>query len=249
MHFSFNSTQGRRPHHEDRASYFSLPEAKVFCIFDGHGGEGTAQYLQDHVMKAFVDAMQRQGRVNAIKQMQDVIKFCIFTLSTETSKFSSGSTLSMVVIPSEDLGGEGIYTVVIGDSPIWCFECYPDVELWNYGTTHNLKENAVELLAARERGGVDFSGTFYANRIFNPNGDALALGRALGDADFGKIISKEPEIDHFPTPKRILLMSDGLIEYPDFLPINDKALTATMLTDAAYKAGSRDNLTAFVISP
>ena len=128
------------------------------------------------------------------------------SLIRSTEGVNSGSTASLVYLAEDG----GLHCAVIGDSPIiLVYEKSHDIS-----PCHNLS-NIFERTAAKDRGGfvAKIGNHYYVGDSCNGN-TALQMGRALGDADFGEVVSKEFD---FYSPQTeglvgIVICSDGLLD-------------------------------------
>lgn len=194
------SERGMRDYNEDRSNVNVSMEGALIAVFDGHGGDETAELASNKAAEFFIDAMDVYGEGTNPK---DALEETVARLAKLTGNHRSGSTASLVFIPTE---GEMAYTAVLGDSPILIGN---DTDLW-VGPDHNVRTNPAEADAVQERGGFISGG--YAMEHFSGNG--LQMGRALGDRSLARILSTKPEINEVPITKGgfVLVATDGVFD-------------------------------------
>lgn len=253
MNNSFVSTaseQGKRSENEDRF-LAALIESDRFgtiwllAVIDGHLGSDTADALYRHLQAEFYNGLCiSKGDIK--KALQEAFN----SLNARTEQDTSGSTLSIAAISENE---EKAYIAILGDSPV--IGIAGGEEPLFISPEHNAGTNKEEREAVIARGGE--RGLVYKKHIFAPGARyGLQVTRAFGNAAFGNIISKEPEIfvlDLLPESV-FLLATDGIWkdrskrtdEVFDLLKKIYAGCTARELVWKAVSEYSSDNTTAII---
>jgi serine/threonine protein phosphatase PrpC len=168
-------------------------------------------------------------------------------LCQHTEKFLSGTTLSIALVLEEQ---DEAVIAVLGDSPIVVIDQSERVHI---SPEHNVGANLTERQAAVGRGGM-----YQDGYILNEHGRGLQLSRALGDANFDGILSREPDIYTIKGPRWVLVGTDGLLDPAHYntaalatglAALRSKNVTARGIVDWAMARGLKDNATAVLWNP
>ncbi len=200
------SRQGLRDHQEDRFVQKWTGTGWLLAVFDGHGGEVTAEQASQALVSLFEAQLKDHAR-----DIPDTLPAVISSLHKVTEGHRSGSTASIVFIP-QDL--QTVHLSVLGDSPIALLDAQGDVHI---GPEHNVRTNLIERAAAMERGGVYQAG--YLGDHERP-GIGLQVSRSLGDFELNRVLNREPEIQSVAMGGKgiVLIGSDGLLIAGDEVP-------------------------------
>ena len=204
-------------------------------VFDGHGDTVCAEYCA--------------LKMPAILTMDSDIQEALATLNSVTRTMHSGSTASIVFIPTE---GDFVRIAVIGDSPVIVKR--KDGSLWQ-SPEHNVRSNQTEAAAARERGGIIMGGYMYAE--YSSIASGLQMTRALGDAELDSVLLRTPEVfTHELGPDSfVLVCTDGMIDpahentedaINNIVSMVNDGADAQGLVDYALGIHTGDNVTAIL---
>jgi serine/threonine protein phosphatase PrpC len=189
------TAQGDRMYQEDRHFWTELPSGLLIAVMDGHAGSKVAEFCQEQIGPLADSAFaEHQEAKEAISQI-------VSCLAASTEEYFDGSTISIAYIPN---GSRLVVIAILGDSPVIVCDKAGKIHV---SPEHNAGSNVEERNAAMLRGGRYTSGY-----IRNGSGQGIQLSRSLGDRDWGKILSREPEIYEIAWPEWVLVCSDGLID-------------------------------------
>lgn len=239
---SYATTQGPRPHQEDR--YFfetvppSLPTGFLMAVMDGHGGSETANVCEKEIGPAFSSVF------NQALDPKILLRSLVSILVDKTSALRSGSTLSVAWVMEDR---EEVAVAVLGDSPIIVIDKQGKI---NLSPDHNVRTNAIERKRAVERG------AYYDGRyIYNRSGRGLEMSRALGDIGLNNILSRDPEIYTVNEPLWVIIGSDGIFdpEHESLIAFAEKLVrqlqmgsSATNVMQWVKSRGLEDNATVLI---
>jgi serine/threonine protein phosphatase PrpC len=219
------------------------PNKLLFCLFDGHGGEKVADYLQKNfpiIMKSYIceEEDEEINFENLFKEIDQEFK--------NSKYYRMGSTATIIYITQDILINEKkLYCINIGDTK--CILTHPKGS--RKLTYDDLVSDEIE-----------------NNRIINGGGyikngrvcGQLMISRAFGDwqsKPYGVICTPHvTKIDINDDHKFIIMASDGVWDVLDDLDVyklsltaeNSKSLCNDIIRDALDK-DSTDNLSCFVI--
>lgn len=169
------------------------------AVLDGHG---ESEETITHCLKRLPSLLKNIVPKNSERHVRKAFS----TLFDETAAFKDGCTLSLAVL--FDNGNAVVAS--LGDSPV----------VWGYA---NAKGTSVSLLPshdvyanARERQRLRKLGdTLRRGYVKNPQGNMLAVSRALGNKSFRGLISGEPEVTSIVIPPGgyLMLATDGFLDF------------------------------------
>jgi len=197
----------RRPTMEDRIciSKFSY-KTKTFFIFlllDGHGGAQVADFASQH----FPAIMSREVVRQHGHHIRQVIKQTFVEVNRLVSHFPSGSTASLLLAIEDKKKATqrpDVWVANVGDSTIFGLDHMSGAR--KLSVDHNVKMKSEQDRILREG-----SLTIVEGYVCTPMGHMLAVTRALGDADFGPVVTAEPHIVHVKHAYPVfVLASDGI---------------------------------------
>jgi len=208
---------GARNMQEDR--YLSEPvdvpevpngRGQLLAVMDGHSRNGdSGQEIVDQVKNALVESFKK-NLVEAKGYAEHALRMTVSNMAALTSERISGTTLSMVYVSRED---QKAYYAIVGDSPV--FFVKKDGSMF-MPPTHNLEDfdNNPEvkriqgLFLRKEEGMIEQAGIFIEN-----GRKSIKVPRALGNRDFGRIISKLPYVGSIELGdvRTVGLATDGII--------------------------------------
>lgn len=231
-------TIGRRPSMEDIMriiEHFPNEGSITFCLFDGHGGREAAEYASQHLPQHIQEFLENSPNMKKIFEASFL----------ETQKYMTGQfyyvgTTAVVAIIHENF----LYVGSVGDSR--CILCHDGSAI---RMTIDHKPNLPEEEAFIKKKG----GYVYDNRV----GGQLAVSRALGDGFLGEILNSNPtfkQVELTPLDTFMILACDGVWdvisdqEACDLVSTDIDPLSAAIkLRDAAYNAGSTDNISVMIV--
>lgn len=241
MKISIATEQGSRRYQEDRTViHYPSHELLLLATVDGHGGDETAQYVQDNLATAW-DALG-----NA--KVEDKLASVVQTLEQATSNNHSGAALSIVVINKEFAKA---YVAILGDAPVIIQDKDGNISV---SPEHNVRSNLSEREAVTKSGGFYKDGYVFARY----GGNGLQMSRALGDASLDSILNRHPEIYTVPlnSSSFVLLGTDGLFDpshtegtanVDAVVALVKKGKDAKTLVDRALALPTGDNVSAILV--
>jgi protein phosphatase 1L len=249
LKYGVATEQNRRDHQEDRhRCAISIRDnkhrnvGKFFGVYDGHGGSKTSSFLAEHLHYTFSRRLRRDNNI------AKALNGAFLSIDWQAIKYySDGSTAVAAYLDNET---NILHYAWAGDSRL---------VVHNGPATKDHKPNDPQEKERIEKAGgkVEFYGV--------PRVNGLAVARAIGDksakkAGKGQVIAT-PEYDQYqltPANEFMILASDGIwdkVSNEDAISLVKAALkqgcssktAASILKDAAIKAGSGDNITAMVV--
>lgn len=239
------SEKGERYYQEDRCVVETLRlddlRLQMLAIMDGHSGSEVAELIKDILPRIVEDSFLQTG-TNIPRLLQNTIN----TINQHTRYDHSGSTLSIVVIPSDE---RKAYVAVLGDSPVIILDQNGRVVT---SPDHNIRTNLEERNEAIKKGATTNGRYIYDQKT----GDGLQMSRALGDVSMDSILNRNPEIyevilneDSF-----VIVATDGVFDPAHdtesdicrVIEMVDKGAEAKDLVKDALERQTGDNATAIV---
>lgn len=196
MIYSYHSLhKGRRSYMEDYLYIFKNNDINFTSIFDGHGGNNCALFLQKNIYKYFITEYKKYYKL--YKSIYNTYK----NLNNNFLKLKlrSGSTCNTLIINKKD---KKFYLANIGDSR--CIAYYINNKIRQISRDH--KPNL-----AKEKSFIKKKGGFVKDNRVNGK---LAMSRSMGDKDLSKYLNYEPEIFYgsLQKIKYFVQASDGLFD-------------------------------------
>lgn len=190
--------RGPRSHQEDRfvEKLFpaSHPRSALLAVMDGHGGDWVSIFCARELWNLFRSCRETKPEAK-IKHL-----FALADWHTNATT-DVGSTLSVAWIRQNRCNE--VVVGVLGDSPVIVVDCQGNVVV---SPEHNVK-NPAERDALLGRGG--FCDEHYH---YHSHGRGLQLTRALGDAEFGELVSRVPEVYTVKDPLYVIVATDGIFD-------------------------------------
>jgi len=231
----------------------------LMSVMDGHGSDTEVDGKKMHSVDIVRDNLENDF-LNAMKKNNGDVKAALNqTIADLDGKMKEvkkgGTTISIVYVPSSK---EKAYVAVLGDSPVIIKDKEGDLFV---SEDHNV-DNPAEKELARQRGAefVTRGGHPYMVPKDNPNVAPIMLTRALGDENFGKVISKVPDIYEIGLGREsfIVLGSDGIwapnrygehqLQLRDITGVIEVGLEAKDLVESIVDdIGGTDNVTAVLL--
>lgn len=251
--FTTATAKGLRPYQEDRFVTHVTNEGVLLAVFDGHGGESTAEFCHK--------ALDETWDFFAGDEPEVRLKRTVAKLNDFTQFNHDGSTASLVFIPE---GAAKAFVAVLGDSPVVIGgkKAIVPVEgqepttalYFTVSPEHNVRTNQKEADAVKDRGGIVSHG--YA--MVDIYGYGLQMARALGDSGLAQILSREPETysENLDTSSFVLVATDGVFDpghadteaaVADVVALIDKGGDAQAIVDRAVRLRTGDNATAILV--
>lgn len=219
----------------------------LFAVFDGHGGNQTAQFLKEELAGELAkillefnpEELTDEGIWNALK--------LVFVRLNDRFKENSGSTATALMI----LDGKA-WVANVGDSRT--------ILVKNGGITVALSEDA-KPSTERFKKGIEKRGGYVLNKQIIQGAWGLAVARAVGDHVFGRSVSTRAKITVIPLSEigedsHFVLACDGIFDVASSKQIGaavheNRKVSAEVLArnivNSAYSAGSQDNLSIMII--
>lgn len=238
--------KGARPYQEDRSLIDISNDGLLLAVFDGHGGESTAEFCRANLLLAFNAVADDPTMPTIPNKVRGIFNY----LALATNDLREGTTASIVFIPSSL---DRAFVGVLGDSPVIIKN--KDNEYW-HAPEHNVRSNPAEVARVKAAGG-----TVYGGYAFAPGGglsaSGLQLSRTLGDSNFSAILSRDPEIFEIELGKDsfVLVGSDGLFDpshgsddaASSIVQLVEKGSDAKVLVQYALGIPTQDNVTAILV--
>ncbi|XP_065137777.1 protein phosphatase, Mg2+/Mn2+ dependent, 1Lb [Paramisgurnus dabryanus] len=253
------SIQGKRDHMEDRfhilTDTINRSHPDIFGIFDGHGGEAAAEYVQTHLPAVLSKQLQQYERQkeNTLLNHQSILKQHILNMDKElveklSASYDEAGTTCLVALLSE----KQLTVANVGDSrAVLCDKEGNAISLSHDHKPYQLKERK----RIKKAGGfISFNGSWRVQGI-------LAMSRSLGDYPFKKLnmLIPDPDVLTFDLdklqPQFIILASDGLWdtfsneEAVHFIKerLNEPHFGAKSIVLQSFYRGCPDNITVMVV--
>lgn len=241
------TAKGARGYQEDRSFTYESEIGTILAVFDGHSGEQTAEWLHVNLLPILLEELSTHllREILSPLEIKAALSRAFKKADKATHNNHAGSTATVVVITPDQ---SEAFIAVLGDSPVIARD---SSGIRHVAPEHNVRTNRAEREAAEDRGGIYGGG--YICRGFS--GPGLQMGRAFGDANLGRIISKEPEIYGMPLGEWLLVCSDGVTDpghsemaeaVNKIEALVDAGATAQNLVDRAVKIPTEDNATAIL---
>ena len=239
-----NPNRGFRDYMEDKSRVVQNingdPNSHLFCLFDGHGGAGVSQYLQDNFHKYFKDILPLSNPQENFKELFRTIDNKIKDLNL----LNMGSTCCMIYITQEN-NKKILYSANIGDtrSVLLSNNDYKRLSYDHRATDSNEYSRIIK------NGGIVFAGRVYGS---------LMLSRAFGDWELKSYgVISEPHVTKInisELDKYVIIASDGIWDVLDDGDVydisrnyeNSKDL-CNAIVEKAIDKGSMDNISCFII--
>jgi len=194
---------------EDRLMIANFPfgEKKHFYLFvlcDGHGGSQTCDYIIDHICPYLQKHLLRTKGT----RIREVLKVTFYDLHHHTKKYTSGSTLSVILMIHKKLSNKiEIWCANVGDSTVYGIiekESCDKAMVRKISIDHNL-----DLLKEKQRV-IDQGFQIHEGYIVDQKGMGVNLTRAIGDHNFEPAVVSTPEIRKLNSKySTIVMASDG----------------------------------------
>ncbi|KAI9918872.1 hypothetical protein PsorP6_011739 [Peronosclerospora sorghi] len=249
VHYRYGVSQmkGRRPYMEDRhtalADLNGDPKQSFYGIFDGHGGDGAANYC----VQAMCQNVIREPSIT--KEPLEALKNGFLRTDQEylqiaNRKNSEDGTTAVVLLAQ----GDEMFVAHTGDSRALLVHRSGKVSVL---TSDHKPNRPDERRRIQELGGsVVFWGVWRVEGI-------LAVSRAIGDRMLKPYVVAEPEVKKFTrteADRYVVLASDGVwdtVSNDDVADLvlkhEDPQAAAQSIMEEAYARGSMDNICAMVI--
>lgn len=196
----------RRPSMEDRICISKFTHKTktyfLFLLLDGHGGTAVADFASQH----FPDLLSREVVRQNGHNLRRILKNTFLEVDRLVSHLSAGSTASLLLAVEDQRHPQRrpeVWIANVGDSTIFGLH---EAGARKLSVDHNVKVQS-EHDRVLQTGTV----TILDGYLCTPQGHMLAVTRALGDADFGPVVTAEPYIAHVKHPYPVFaLASDGI---------------------------------------
>lgn len=179
--------------------FAGVQTAALFCVFDGHGGEGAAEFAKYYLPKSLERAMLDKSR----RPIQEKIAECYLETDKEIGKMeisSNGTTVVTALVFVEN-SRRVMYTANVGDSRAVLMRGQNAVRV----SRDHKAQDPVEIARIEAAGG---------DIVFGRVSGSLAVSRSLGDyyLDKNHVIGNPDifRVEIEPTDDFVVIASDGL---------------------------------------
>lgn len=230
LKWSADLRQGNvREYMEDRIvlDSFTIDNCTIYvqALLDGHGGSDVVEYVQKQLPIALHHFMKEKSGV------REAIHKTFVHLNQKVQGMEAGTTVSLLCLQHDKKKNKlRCYMANVGDSTVYgvknayAYRKYNskkkrDKALKQESTVVRLSvDHKPELVSEQKR--METHKKIYKGvddgYVVNSNGHMLAMTRAIGDPDFGEVVSSEPYIRRLDTQYDIfILASDGLWDVMD----------------------------------
>lgn len=260
MNISNATELGTRDRQEDRAAFIDAADDGIFFfVADGHGGSEVSVKLHQRIPvligEQFAE-LDMQGNIFYDRPKPNItlmFEWLFSRLNAETETAYQGATLSVVHV---DRDFTKATVAILGDSPV-VIRCSKlgGASVLRVGPMHNARTNFRDRIEAELKGGIYFGGYLYPDELSN---HGLQLTRCFGDAQFSKVLNREPEIFEAMLDESswVLLGSDGLFdpghekmteEIFNVAELIESGSNAIDLVQRAVNSETGDNATAILV--
>lgn len=184
------------------AGYFAY-EAKVFTIFDGHGGSSVSSFLKTNIRKYLISNLQRYNSAGLSDiQIRKALQNCFLELDRDCQE-KGGSTATLAMV----LDGK-LWVANVGDSRALIVKRDEVLQLTEDANPeiYHYREQIEELGGSVTK---DSEGTYRVN-------GKTSMARAIGDHHIPSITANA-EVSWYPLNSKIyylVVACDGLFEIP-----------------------------------
>ncbi|NXJ82674.1 PPM1L phosphatase, partial [Trogon melanurus] len=253
------SIQGRRDHMEDRfeviTDLVNKTHPSIFGIFDGHGGEATAEYVKSRLPEVLKQHLQdyEKDKENSVLSYQTILEQQILSIDREmleklTVSYDEAGTTCLIALLSD----KELTVANVGDSRgVLCDKDGNAIPLSHDHKPYQLKERK---RIKRAGGFISFNGSWRVQGI-------LAMSRSLGDYPLKNlnVVIPDPDILTFDLdklqPEFMILASDGLWdafsneEAVRFIKerLDEPHFGAKSIVLQSFYRGCPDNITVMVV--
>jgi serine/threonine protein phosphatase PrpC len=247
LNYGFAEMQGRRPTMEDAHHVEITKDYEFFGLYDGHGGREVADFAAQtlHVNCNLVQCEASADIVKALKE--GFVRTHKDLDAAGINSMRQGSTAVIALIRKDQL-----FVANTGDSR--AVLCSAQVAI-------SLSEDHKPDRPDEKKRIEDLGGTIVFWGVWRVN-SCLALSRALGDKSLAPYIIPDPEITQrtlTPQDEFLIIACDGVwdvLNNQQAVDVVTNALkskpndfdnAAAGLRDAAYTAGSADNISVMIV--
>lgn len=245
-------TIGCRHSQEDRYICAPSGHGTIAAVMDGHGGANAAHTIMEHIVADFSREFRRLSASVSRNwftknEERTLIRRTVARQVKRCRDIEAGTTLSLVYTHAiqssvSDVPVMRTHIATLGDSPACILKGGRVTVMSIHSARHHIKDinrinekisriskilhNGERKLTARELPHLDakaFRGYVYLRRG-SLDSYGIAMTRAIGDADFGDLLLRTPDIRTYdlPADSIILLATDGIEDdgLPD--PVRDQ---------------------------
>lgn len=230
LRWSADLRQGNvREYMEDRIvlDKFTIDHKDIYvqALLDGHGGSDVVEYVQKQLPIALHHHMKTNSSVRS------AIHKTFIHLNNKVKDMTSGTTMSLLCIQHDKKKKKlRCFMANVGDSTVYGIKgayAYRKYNSKKKRDTARKNESQITRLSIdhkpelrSEQNRMETHKTIYQGvddgYVVNDQGHMLAMTRAIGDQDFGDVVSSEPYTKRLDTKYDIfILASDGLWDVMD----------------------------------
>lgn len=258
---SLASLQGRRESNQDRVVHVTRDEGILYAVFDGHGGEGVAEYAATVFKEKFFDQLKAyEGNIHRTFEYMMALIHWEYQVDNPSS-LRVGTT---VVVSFVDPKVGRVYTATLGDSEAFLFRKRQDGAGMSAIPLSNLRDwsypkEAIRVAAYYQDSALyaRYTQSQAPKTLRFPKGSGVNISRALGD-QFAAGELQCPVVIHKPKitccdlvdGDQLLLASDGLFDavpQSEIAQLCSRGETAEQFAYYAINTGSSaDNVSVIV---
>jgi protein phosphatase 1L len=175
-----------------------------FLVLDGHGGRRTTTYVEQNFVYFFKQYIKKTRGMYIRKGLEDT--FSRLNKSATDLKTSSGTTLSLLLVVENTSNSDKprFFVSNVGDSTVYGIKD-DKVRKLSYDHKPDLPSEISRLKKYDQFEGV--SGGY----VHSKTGYSLAVSRAIGDSDFGEMVSAIPTTTEINIEYDVIILaSDGI---------------------------------------
>lgn len=228
--FSFAQEKGSRRKMQDKLNITKSEDGIVFSVFDGHGSQKVANFLEENLPKKLLEASKHSDETVKQCKTPSYLVFNELDSCISKSKFKNDGSTSLSVILNQKFAkvcnlGDSRAIIVSKNSNY--FQITEDHSTY--------REDEVERI--QKQGGW----VLPVGKVLRVQG-SLAVTRSFGDFNLKPFILSEPEIYNFDIKddqKYLVIATDGLWNVKfQFNSGNDKSRSSKILEQLRWKESS-----------
>jgi protein phosphatase 1L len=176
----------------------------LFLVLDGHGGRSTTTYVEKNFVHFFKQYIKKKKGIDIRKGLEEI--FSRLNKSVTDLKNSSGTTLSLLLVVENTSNSDKprFFVSNVGDSTVYGIK-EDKVRKLSYDHKPDIPSEISRFKKYDQFGGVS------EGYVHSTTGYSLAVSRAIGDSDFGEMVSSVPTTTEINIEYDVIIMaSDGI---------------------------------------